>query len=180
MSASRGGRARPRSAPAREWSRLLPSAEATRAAGLAFGRGLARGATLPQRALVLVRGELGAGKTTFIKAACEALGIAPAVVISPTYTLVNVYPGTPTVYHVDLFRLERPEALLELDERDWINSAGPTFIEWPDVAAPLLAGRPALTVWLAHEGPGRRIRIVSDVPDDAPVFAALAALPAGP
>jgi tRNA threonylcarbamoyladenosine biosynthesis protein TsaE len=148
----------------------LASAAATRAAGLALGR------ALPARALVLVRGELGAGKTTLIKAACEALGIDPAAVISPTYTLVNIYPGSPTVYHVDLFRLERPEALLELDERDWLQPDGPTFIEWPEIAEPLLAGRPALTVHLFHDGAARRMRVRSGAPEYAPVFAALAAL----
>jgi len=125
---------------------------------------------------VLVRGELGAGKTTFIKGACEALGIDPAVVISPTYTLVNIYPGTPTVYHVDLFRLERSEALLELDERDWIQPDGPTFVEWPEVAEPLLAGRPALTVHLFHDGLARRLTAASDAPEYAAVFEALAAI----
>lgn len=171
MSASRPG-APPVSpgAAASHCSLRLASAAATRAAGLALGR------ALPGRALVLVRGELGAGKTTLIKAACEALGIDPALVISPTYTLVNIYPGAPTVYHVDLFRLERPEALLELDERDWIQPDGPTFIEWPEVAEPLLAGRPALTVHLFHEGAARRMTVSSGAPEYAPVFAALAGL----
>jgi tRNA threonylcarbamoyladenosine biosynthesis protein TsaE len=148
----------------------LRSAEETRAAGLVLG------SALPERALVLLRGELGAGKTTLIKAACEALGIAPATVISPTYTLVNIYPGRPTIYHVDLYRLERPEAMGDLDERDWINPDGPTFIEWPDIAAPLLAGRPALRVALAHAGTGRTLEAGSADPEFGPALAALAAL----
>ncbi len=116
----------------------LSSPEHTRALGLRLGR------ALPPDAIVLVQGPLGAGKTTLIKAICEGLGIAPEVVISPTYTLVNVYPGRRSVYHVDLFRLEHPEALLELDRADWINPAGPTLIEWPELAEPLLAGEPVL------------------------------------
>jgi len=148
----------------------LPDAAATRTLGLALGR------ALPPRALVLLSGELGAGKTTLVKAACEALGIAPAVVTSPTYTLVNVYPGHPSVYHVDLYRLERPEALLELDERDWINPDGPTFIEWPEAAAPLLAGRPVLRVRLSHDGSARRVTLLSAAPEYAAVAAALEAL----
>ncbi|MFI5399966.1 MAG: tRNA (adenosine(37)-N6)-threonylcarbamoyltransferase complex ATPase subunit type 1 TsaE [SAR324 cluster bacterium] len=151
----------------------LRSAEDTRAAGLTLGR------ALPPRALVLVRGELGAGKTAFIKAACQALGIAPAVVISPTYTLVNIYPGRPSIYHVDLYRLDRPEALCDLDERDWINPDGATFIEWPDIAEPLLAGRPAFRVTLSHSDPGRTLAASSADPEFAASLAALAAL-AGP
>ncbi|MDH4248827.1 MAG: tRNA (adenosine(37)-N6)-threonylcarbamoyltransferase complex ATPase subunit type 1 TsaE [Deltaproteobacteria bacterium] len=101
--------------------------------------GLALAPALPPQAIVLLSGEMGAGKTTLIKAICEGLGVSPRLVISPTYTLVNVYPGTPNVYHVDLFRIEQPEALLELDRDDWINPEGPTLIEWPDKALPLLA-----------------------------------------
>lgn len=148
----------------------LRSAEDTRAAGLALGP------ALPRRALVLLRGELGAGKTSLIKAACEALGIVPATVISPTYTLVNIYPGRPTIYHVDLYRLDRPEAMGDLDESDWINPDGPTFIEWPDIAEPLLAGRPALRVTLGHAGTGRTLEAGSADPEYGPALAALAAL----
>jgi tRNA threonylcarbamoyladenosine biosynthesis protein TsaE len=157
------------------WRSWLPSLEATREAGLVLGR------ALPRQALVLMQGEMGAGKTTLIKAICEAIGIPPAVVISPTYTLVNVYPGAPAVYHVDLFRLEGPDALLDLDERDWINPDGPTFLEWPEFAAPLLAGRPALRIQLALEGAGRRIEVATEGPGAeavyAPVLLALHALP---
>jgi tRNA threonylcarbamoyladenosine biosynthesis protein TsaE len=149
------------------WTGMLPDAAATRRMGLTLGK------TLPPDAIVLLSGELGAGKTTLVKAACEALGIAPAVVISPTYTLVNVYPGSPPIYHVDLYRLENPDALLELDERDWINPEGPTFIEWPEATEPLLAGRSALRVELAHAGEARTIRIAANSPEYVPVFTAL-------
>jgi len=123
----------------------LDSPRATRAAGQALG------GALPPRAIVLLAGGLGSGKTTLAKAVCEALGIAPAVVTSPTYTLVNVYPGPRSVYHVDLFRLERPEALLELDREDWVNPEGPTLIEWPEHARPLLAGEDVLELSLTPD-----------------------------
>jgi tRNA threonylcarbamoyladenosine biosynthesis protein TsaE len=148
----------------------LPSPSATRRAGLAIGRGL------PFRALVLLQGELGSGKTTLIKAACEALGIRPETVISPTYTLVNIYPGNPAVYHVDLYRLENPEALADLDEQDWLNPDGPTFIEWPEVAEPLLLGRRALRLTLQHENSGRHLHAETDDPQAGPVLAALNAM----
>jgi tRNA threonylcarbamoyladenosine biosynthesis protein TsaE len=98
--------------------------------------------------IVLLAGEMGSGKTTLVKAVCEGLGIDPRIVISPTYTLVNVYPGPRSVYHVDLFRLERPEALLELDREDWVNPRGPTLVEWPEAARPLLLGEPVLEATL--------------------------------
>jgi len=130
--------------------RELAGLAATRRAGLALAR------TLPERAIVLCSGGLGAGKTTLIKAICEGLGIAPHLVTSPTYTLVNVYPGSRSVYHVDLYRLESPEALLELDPADWVNPDGMTLIEWPEAARPLLAGQAVLELELELEPlPGR-------------------------
>jgi tRNA threonylcarbamoyladenosine biosynthesis protein TsaE len=159
------------SVPLAETTLMLDSAAATHRVGLALGSALA------PNALVLLRGELGSGKTTLIKAMCEALGIPPATVISPTYTLVNIYPGAPTAYHVDLYRLERPEALTHLDEHDWLNPEGPTFIEWPEIAEPLLAGRPALRIALDHEGLGRRLHAMTDDPALIPAIAALKQFP---
>lgn len=131
----------------------LESLAETRRAGLALG------GSLPPRALVLLRGPMGAGKTTLAKAICEGLGIAPAQVISPTYTLVNIYPLPPpgaAVYHVDLFRIEDPDALLELDRNDWVNPDGVTLIEWPEVALALLAGDACLGLSLSVTGDDTR------------------------
>jgi tRNA threonylcarbamoyladenosine biosynthesis protein TsaE len=154
-------------------TRELESLAATRAAGLALAR------ALPPRAIVLCSGGLAAGKTTLIKAVCEGLGIAPQLVTSPTYTLVNVYPGPHPVYHVDLYRLETPEALLELDAEDWVNPDGVTLIEWPQAARPLLAGRAVLELALAFV-PGRpQARRLELRATDAAYAAALEALRAG-
>ncbi len=103
---------------------------------------------LPEGKLIAVVGPNGAGKTTLLKAVCEGLGIAPQLVTSPTYTLVNVYPGARSVYHVDLYRLETPEALLELERDDWVQPDGVTLIEWPELARPLLAGEAVLELAL--------------------------------
>ena len=144
----------------------LQSQAATREAGIALGR------ALPERAICLFFGEMAAGKTTLIKAVCEGLGIAPENVISPTYTLVNIYPGPPPVYHVDLFRIEQPEAMLELDRDDWINPGGPTLIEWPEAALPLLEGESVLQVRMAHAGHDARRRTL-EAEGGAALFAAL-------
>jgi tRNA threonylcarbamoyladenosine biosynthesis protein TsaE len=102
--------------------------------------------------LVLVRGEVGAGKTTLIRGACRALGV-PGPITSPTFTIGQRYAGGRfPVSHLDLYRLEGLEgedpALLE----DYLDSDSVAFVEWPDVAAPQLEGRRVLTVQLAHAG----------------------------
>ena len=146
----------------------LGSLDITRRVGLAIG------AALPARAILLFFGEFGAGKTTLIKSICEGLGSAPATVISPTYTLVNIYPGTVPVFHADLLRLDSPQALAEMDRGDWLNPAGPTLIEWPQAALPWLEGEPVLRMDLAHAGDHERELALSGPADPyGPVFAAL-------
>ena len=149
----------------------LSSLAETRRVGRALGAALAR------EALVLCRGEMGAGKTTLIKAICEGLGIDPDSVISPTYTLVNIYPGRWPVYHVDLYRLSGPGELEEMDRDDWINPEGPSLVEWPERAGPLLDDGSPLVVSLAHveENPDARALVLAgEGPEYDPVYRALA------
>jgi tRNA threonylcarbamoyladenosine biosynthesis protein TsaE len=101
--------------------------------------------------VVVVSGELGAGKTTLIRGACRALGVEGPVT-SPTFTIGQRYAGARLpVSHLDLYRLESLEdedpALLD----DYLDPAGVAFIEWPAAAEPHLA-RPALEVRLRHTG----------------------------
>ena len=105
--------------------------------------------------VVLVSGELGAGKTTFVRGACRALGVSGPVT-SPTYTIGQVYAGTETeVAHLDLYRLEslggEDPALLE----DYLTPARIGFVEWPAVGE---AGidRVKARVVLGHAGGDRR------------------------
>jgi tRNA threonylcarbamoyladenosine biosynthesis protein TsaE len=129
---------------------IVPSLEATNILGNAMGR------ALPDRAVVLFRGEMAAGKTTMIKAVCAGLGVVPEIVISPTYTLTNIYQGRLPIYHVDLYRLESPEELDYLDPDDWLNPAGPTLIEWPEVAQYYLQDLDTLTL---------RLQVHADIPE---------------
>jgi tRNA threonylcarbamoyladenosine biosynthesis protein TsaE len=80
--------------------------------------------------VILVSGELGAGKTTFIRGACRALGVTEPVV-SPTFTIGRRYKGLVPVSHLDLYRLEDPSAedpgLLD----DYVTDDAITFVEWP-------------------------------------------------
>ena len=120
----------------------------TEAAGAELASRLTRGD------VVLVSGELGTGKTTFVRGACRALGVEGPVT-SPTFTIGQVLGESPEVAHLDLYRLgslagEDP-ALLE----DYLTPERVGFIEWPAVAEPELE-RVAARVTLEHAGGDRR------------------------
>jgi tRNA threonylcarbamoyladenosine biosynthesis protein TsaE len=120
----------------------------------------ALGAQLAERLgpgdVVVVSGEVGAGKTTLIRGACRALGIESPVT-SPTFTIGHRYEGGRLpVAHLDLYRLEGLEdedpALLD----DYLTPGAIAFVEWPAMAEPQLADRRVLAVRLAHAGGDRR------------------------
>lgn len=109
--------------------------------------------------LVLVSGELGAGKTTFVRGACRALGVEGPVT-SPTFTIGQRYAGRVPISHLDLYRLgglegEEP-GLLD----DYLGADAIAFVEWPELAGPELE-RASLRVELEHAGGDRRrVRIL--------------------
>jgi len=104
----------------------LPDAAAT----LALGRRL--GAALRVGDVVCLHGELGAGKTTLARGAIEAWAGKPEEAPSPTYTLVQTYEGPRgELWHVDLYRLKRPEDAWELGLEDAFQAAA-CLIEWPE------------------------------------------------
>lgn len=82
---------------------------------------------------------MGAGKTTFIKAICNYLGVSDTM-SSPTYSIVNEYNTTTNekVYHFDLYRLKSSNELLDLGFEEYISSGKYLFIEWPEMALPFL------------------------------------------
>ena len=86
---------------------------------------------LPARALVLLTGELGAGKTTLVKGIVEGLGAAGADdVSSPTYTIVHEYGEPVRVYHVDLYRLDSAEEVRGLGFEDLLDQPALLLVEW--------------------------------------------------
>jgi tRNA threonylcarbamoyladenosine biosynthesis protein TsaE len=105
--------------------------------------------------VVVVSGEVGAGKTTLIRGACRALGVGEPIV-SPTFTIGRRYRGRVQVSHLDLYRLadleEEEPALLE----DYLDPGTIAFVEWPALAEPRLAGRQTIAVRLDHAGGDRR------------------------
>lgn len=124
------------------------SAAATEALGAELAERLVAGD------VVLVSGELGSGKTTFVRGACRALGVREPVT-SPTFTIGQVYGGPVEVAHLDLYRLEslggEDPALLA----DYLTPERVGFVEWPAVGEPEIAGAVA-RVTLAHAGEDRR------------------------
>ena len=91
-------------------------------------------------------GEMGSGKTTFIKSLCSGLGVLPEKVTSPTYTLVNIYKCNWYIFHVDLFRLTAPEQLYDMDRADLIADQGVTMVEWPQMLQNYLTDEPVLNL----------------------------------
>lgn len=127
------------------------SEEETAAVGRDFGR------TLYSGTVVLLSGDLGAGKTAFVRGLAEGLGIDPREVSSPTFTLIQEYRGGRLpLHHVDLYRLQpREVADLGLDD---LTLEGVTAIEWPDRLSRVWDH--AVQVTIAHgEGDERRITI---------------------
>lgn len=110
--------------------------------------------------VVLVSGEVGAGKTTLVRGAARALGVSGPVT-SPTFTLGRRYSGTVEVCHLDLYRLEDPAAEEPSLLTDYLSPDAVAFVEWPERGAPGLdAARVVLRVRLEHRGgDGRRITL---------------------
>lgn len=96
----------------------------------ALGRRLA-GALSGSAACITLSGDLGAGKTTLVRAILRGLG-HDGVVRSPTYTLMEEYPLQPLVLHLDLYRLADPEELDYLGLRDALSDGPLILVEWPD------------------------------------------------
>jgi tRNA threonylcarbamoyladenosine biosynthesis protein TsaE len=88
--------------------------------------------------VVLLRGDLGAGKTHFVKGIAEGLGGQASSVQSPTFTLVNEYPTSPILYHFDMYRLENEQQAFQIGFEEYLYGEGICVIEWPERVASLL------------------------------------------
>ena len=99
-------------------------------------------AAMDDRTVFAFHGEMGAGKTTFIKALCLVLGVEDEV-NSPTFAIVNEYRSATTaelIYHFDCYRLKKVEEAMDLGFEDYMESSALCFIEWPDIVEDLLPG----------------------------------------
>lgn len=87
-------------------------------------------------------GKMGAGKTTFIKAVCEELGVSD-VITSPTFAIVNEYRSDDAgelIYHFDFYRIKKLEEVYDMGYEDYFYSGAVCFIEWPELIEDLLPG----------------------------------------
>ena len=143
------------------------SVEETEAIGARLGRAAAAGD------VVALLGDLGAGKTAFVRGLAAGLGVPPHVVASPTFTMIAEYAGGRLpLFHIDLYRLAPGEADL-LALREYVYGPGVTAIEWFD-RLPTGALDAYLAVRIEYAAPGRRLILEGQGSRAAVLVAALA------
>jgi len=140
----------------------LPDEAATARAGRLLGRMAVAGT------VVAMMGPLGAGKTTFTRAMAEGLEVADTgAVSSPTFTLLQHYPGRLTMHHSDAYRLKSPAEFDDLGAAEWLSAGGVCVVEWADRVAHLLPDD-LLALALEIAGPvGRVLRARATGPEHA-------------
>lgn len=102
-------------------------------------------------------GKMGAGKTTFIKAVCEELGVTD-VINSPTFAIVNEYRSDSTgelIYHFDFYRIKKLDEVYDMGYEDYFYNGGLCLIEWPELIESLLP-EDAVEVHIAEQPDGTR------------------------
>lgn len=134
------------------------------------------GASLTEGDVVLLRGEMGAGKSVFSRGVARGVGVEGPVP-SPTFTLLNIHEGmAKKLYHFDLYRLDDADALYEMGLNEYIGTDGVTLIEWPEQAEEAMPER-HLEASLRYAGEDGLEREITLLPrggfDFAPVERAL-------
>ena len=106
--------------------------------------------------LILISGELGSGKTVFVKGLASGLGVKDvSLVCSPSFTLVNVYEGKFPLFHVDLYRLEEPDEITDLGLEDYLGQ-GVVAVEWAERLPGELSGCRTIRVVIKVKDQDRR------------------------
>lgn len=106
------------------WTVAVDGEEATRALAARLG------GIVGPRAVIVLEGDLGAGKTTFVKGLAQGMGIDPDDVSSPTFTLIHEYEGDVPLYHFDAYRLADAQEFIELGAEEYFSGHGVTAVEW--------------------------------------------------
>lgn len=105
--------------------------------------------------IVFLKGDLGAGKTTFTKGLAQGLGVSVNAVNSPTFILMNYYEGKLPIYHFDFYRLTQDKELKTVEMDEYFYGDGVTVIEWPERLGEL-APKEFLQVTLEHKAQDQR------------------------
>ena len=122
---------------------------------IALGKQL--GKLIEKQDVIILSGDLGAGKTTFTKGIAKGLGI-DQMIKSPTYTIVREYEGRLPLYHLDVYRIGNDPDSIDLD--DFLYGEGVTIIEWGELLDESLLGD-YLLISISHHGDGRQLLIES-------------------
>lgn len=109
--------------------------------------GIILGSILKKGDIVALEGELGVGKTVFVKGIAAALGVAEYVT-SPTFVIMNEYKGRFPLYHFDVYRISDPQDMYDIGFDEYICSDGIVIIEWADLTREIL---PAEIIWIKME-----------------------------
>ena len=134
---------------------ILTKSEAeTEAAGERFAK------TLPDGAVVALYGDLGAGKTAFVRGMARGMGI-DARVSSPTFTIVNEYLGARELYHFDMYRLASSEELFDIGWEDYLNRGGVCAVEWSENVSDAFEGD-EITVRIEKTGDSERVITIGE------------------
>ncbi len=114
--------------------------------------------------IILLFGDLGAGKTTLVKGLAQGLGVTENIT-SPTFSLMNVYtipqhPSATTLAHFDTYRLDNPADFIQIGALDYLGEKNTiSIIEWPEKILPLLTGKNSKNITLQHQDDNRVITI---------------------
>lgn len=140
---------------------VLTGADAT----VELGRRVGRAVAPAKGGVVLLSGHLGAGKTTFVKGLAEALGVAEARdVVSPTFVRVVEFDGPVRLVHVDAYRMQGPQDVIELGLHEDLAGRAVVAVEWPEIVAAALP-EDALRIAFDHLDEGhRRVRVAAAGP----------------
>jgi tRNA threonylcarbamoyladenosine biosynthesis protein TsaE len=133
------------------------SVEQTIEIGRSIGRSLQGGEVI---ALI---GQLGTGKTHLVKGIARGLEIDESAVNSPTFTLINEYEGRLPLYHIDAYRLDKPQQLAELGFDELCGTPNVTLVEWADLVWPTVEPLDPIIIRLDHAGPTARNITLSNI-----------------
>ena len=111
--------------------------------------------------VVCLEGDLGAGKTHFVKGIASGFGINQEKVNSPTFTLINEYYGETPIFHFDCYRLKTIQEALEIGIEEYLYGEGVSVIEWPSKIKELIPEN-AIQIEIKHTGTSERSILISD------------------